>query len=83
MYLTQLLGDSEGNSILWPELLQFRYNAICYVGRHFRHQTVLHSFFDVQSVFQRKVDEVSIDKHVIRRAELLVVLKEQSRTGFR
>jgi hypothetical protein len=82
LVLTELLCYSKRDSVLWPELLQFRYDAVCHIRRHFCHQAVFHSFFYVQSVFQREIDEVCIDDNVVRGTKLLVILEEKRRTGF-
>lgn len=73
---TRVLRDSQRDSITLAQLLQFGHHAVSYVRRTFGEHTVHHRLNYVQLVFDREVDEVCIDKDMIWRTQLSVVIEE-------
>lgn len=73
---TRILRQTQCQSVFLPKLLQLRHHTVRDAGDALRQQTVHHGLIDLELVFDRKVDKVGIDQHMIRRAKLCVILEE-------
>lgn len=73
---SRILRQAQCQSVLLPKLLQLRHHTVRDAGDALRQQTVHHGLVDLELVFDRKVDKVGIDQHMIRRAKLCVILEE-------
>ena len=63
---SRVLGDAQRDPIVLSELLQLGHHAVAYVGYALGIHAVHHRLYYVQFVFDRKVDEICVDEHVIR-----------------
>lgn len=72
----RILCQAQRQSVLLAQLLQLRHDTIGDTGDALCQQTVHHGLIDLELVFDRKVDKVGIDKNMIRRTKLCVILEE-------
>lgn len=76
---TRITCYFKGHPILGPEFLQFRHDTISDTGCTLSVQAIHHGFDNVELVLDGKIDEVGIDKDLVRRSQGGIMFEEQSR----
>lgn len=64
----RIFNDLQSDSVLLSEFFHLSHDAVCDVRNALGVQAFHHILYDVQFVFYREINEICIDKNVIRRA---------------
>jgi hypothetical protein len=71
-----ILGDLEGQPVLYSKFLKFPNHAISNVGNALSEEAVHAGFEDIQFVLDREVDEIGINDDAIGWSQSIIMREE-------